>query len=136
MVSSHRFTIIAQTLSSLSAHRTILLSAFLSNTTGNLRSYKVKAMTHYGGKVNSNGVPAFEALPLRKGDPHHSAWGLYGERDELGTLNRLTGERVVSAAREEVRNGTRWVVVLHFLRLRVLFRLGNIVRWKRRRRGV
>ena len=33
---------------------------------------------------------------------------------ELGALNRLTGERVVSAAREEVRNGTRYVNNLKF----------------------
>jgi hypothetical protein len=65
-------------------------------------------------KLNTNDIPAFEDLPLRKGDPHHSAWGLYGEKDELGTLNRLTGERVVSAARQEVRNGTRYVNNLKF----------------------
>jgi len=57
--------------------------------------------------LNANGIPAFENLPLRKGDPHHSAWGLYGENDELGALNRLTNERVVSAAREEIRSGVR-----------------------------
>jgi hypothetical protein len=60
-------------------------------------------------KTTPNDIPAFEDLPLRKGDPHHSAWGLYGENDELGTLNRLTGERVVEAVREEVRCGVRCV---------------------------
>jgi hypothetical protein len=64
-------------------------------------------MTSYPGPLNADGIPPFEDLPLRKGDPHHSAWGLYREKDELGTLNRLTGERVVSAAREEVRCGDR-----------------------------
>lgn len=58
-------------------------------------------------KVNSHGIPNFEDLPLRKGDPHHSAWGLYGQHDELGTLNRLTDERVAAAAREEIRTGQR-----------------------------
>lgn len=58
-------------------------------------------------KVNSNGIPDFDDLPLREGDPHHSAWGLYGERDELGTLNRLTDERVAAAARREIRTGRR-----------------------------
>lgn len=61
-------------------------------------------------KVNKNGIPAYEDLPLGKGDPHHSAWGLYGEGDELGTLNRLTGERVVAAAKGEVRDGMRCVL--------------------------
>ena len=61
-------------------------------------------------KVNSNGIPEFEDLPLRDGDPHHSAWGLYGDHDELGTLNRLTDERVAAAARNEVRTGQRLVI--------------------------
>lgn len=30
--------------------------------------------------------PAFADLPLRQGDPPLSAWGLWGEEDELGTL--------------------------------------------------
>ncbi|KAK7967390.1 uncharacterized protein PG986_001667 [Apiospora aurea] len=58
-------------------------------------------------KVNSNGIPDFEDLPLRRGDPHHSAWGLYGEKDELGTLNRLTDDRVAAAARNEIKTGQR-----------------------------
>ncbi|KUI52648.1 hypothetical protein VP1G_00130 [Cytospora mali] len=58
-------------------------------------------------KLNENGIPSFDALPLREGDPHHSAWGLYGAGDELGTLNRLTDERVAAAARSEIRKGTR-----------------------------
>jgi hypothetical protein len=59
---------------------------------------------------NANNIPAFADLPLRKGDPHHSAWGLYGEKDELGTLNRLSGERVVEAAKGEIRSGVRYVL--------------------------
>jgi hypothetical protein len=58
-------------------------------------------------KLNDNGIPPFEDLPLRKGDPHHSAWGLYGDKDELGTLNRLTNEMVVEAAKGEVKSGVR-----------------------------
>jgi hypothetical protein len=58
--------------------------------------------------LNKNGIPPFSDLPLRKRDPHHSAWGLYGEGDELGALNRLTGERVVEAARGEIRSGKRY----------------------------
>ncbi|ROW02772.1 hypothetical protein VSDG_01889 [Cytospora chrysosperma] len=58
-------------------------------------------------KLNENGIPSFDDLPLREGDPHHSAWGLYGDHDELGTLNRLTDERVAAAARGEIQKGTR-----------------------------
>lgn len=60
-----------------------------------------------GVSLNENGVPPFESLPLRKGDPPYSAWGLYGDKDELGTLNRLTNERVAAAARDEIRTGVR-----------------------------
>ena len=59
-------------------------------------------------KLNENGIPTFDALPLREGDPRYSAWGLYGDKDELGTLNRLTDERVAKAAKEEIQSGVRY----------------------------
>ncbi|KAF3770990.1 hypothetical protein M406DRAFT_245045 [Cryphonectria parasitica EP155] len=59
--------------------------------------------------LNENGIPSFDSLPLREGDPPHSAWGLYGDHDELGTLNRLTDERVAAAAKVEIQKGTRIV---------------------------
>ncbi|KAK0720012.1 hypothetical protein B0H67DRAFT_599610 [Lasiosphaeris hirsuta] len=58
-------------------------------------------------KLGENGIPSFDDLPLRKGDPMHAAWGLYGQGDQLGTLNRITDERVVTAARAEIRTGAR-----------------------------
>ncbi|GKT40863.1 uncharacterized protein ColSpa_01044 [Colletotrichum spaethianum] len=57
--------------------------------------------------LNENGIPPFDALPLGKDNPRFSAWGLYGDKDELGTLNRLTDERVAAAARNEIRTGAR-----------------------------
>ncbi|KAF1987337.1 hypothetical protein K402DRAFT_376071 [Aulographum hederae CBS 113979] len=51
-------------------------------------------------------IPKFSDLPLNKGDPRWSAWGLYGKDDQLGTLNRLTDD-VVKAASSEIRTGTR-----------------------------
>jgi hypothetical protein len=56
-------------------------------------------------------IPPFSSLPLNKGDPLWSAWGLYGKDDELGMLNRLTDEVVKEAAKEEIRTGVRWVAV-------------------------
>ncbi|KAL2823613.1 hypothetical protein BDW59DRAFT_163191 [Aspergillus cavernicola] len=44
--------------------------------------------------------PHFADLPLRKGDPPWSAWGLYGQNDQLGTLNLLTPTTVAEAAKE------------------------------------
>ena len=58
-------------------------------------------------KLNENGIPDFDALPFRKGDPKYSAWGLYGDEDELGTLNRLTDEQVAKAAKNEIKAGLR-----------------------------
>ena len=52
-------------------------------------------------------LPKFSDLPLRKGDPPHSAWGLYGLNDQLGTLNRLSDELVARTAAEEIRSGKR-----------------------------
>lgn len=51
-------------------------------------------------------IPKFDDLPLRVGDPHHSAWGLW-RNPALGALNHLTDEIVLRAAREEIRTGER-----------------------------
>jgi hypothetical protein len=50
--------------------------------------------------------PSFSALPLNEGDPHHSAWGLWGPNDQLGTLNFLTEENTREAAKE-IKDGVR-----------------------------
>jgi len=50
--------------------------------------------------------PKFDDLPLNKGDPPFSAWGLYGKDDNLGTLNLLTPEVVLEAAKE-IKTGVR-----------------------------
>lgn len=48
--------------------------------------------------------PKFDDLSLRQGDPKFSAWGLWGNDDELGTLNLIT-EDVRKAAALEVKLG-------------------------------
>jgi hypothetical protein len=78
-------------------------------------------------KLDETGIPKFEDLPLHEGDPHHSAWGLYDKDDELGTLNRLTNERVVEAAKAEIKSGERsvniWLIccTLHTFKNRIWF---------------
>src|SRR5277367_4284410 len=55
--------------------------------------------------------PPFSSLPLNKGDPPYSAWGLWGKDDQLGTLNYLTEENTREAAKEikaGVRIGLNW----------------------------
>lgn len=48
--------------------------------------------------------PHFEDLPLQRGDPKASAWGLWGHKDELGTLNLLSPE-IVARAGQEIQTG-------------------------------
>lgn len=57
--------------------------------------------------ADASSPPDFDDLPLNPGDPPHSAWGLYGPHDQLGTLNRLTDELVVRAAKNEIKAGIR-----------------------------
>ncbi|KAF6812481.1 hypothetical protein CMUS01_13052 [Colletotrichum musicola] len=58
------------------------------------------------GSLSNNPTPrpAFHALPLRRGDPKASAWGLWGDSDELGTLN-LIDASVVKQASSEIQTG-------------------------------
>ncbi|KAI9732646.1 MAG: hypothetical protein M1834_003983 [Cirrosporium novae-zelandiae] len=51
--------------------------------------------------------PKFSDLPLDKEGGKWNAWGLYGKKDELGMLRRLTDRKVVESAREEIRTGVR-----------------------------
>lgn len=47
-------------------------------------------------------LPSYDELPIREGLPPRSSWGLWGEDDELGTINLLTQEsarRGLSCAR-------------------------------------
>jgi hypothetical protein len=81
------------------------------NTDQSQSRFERGIMVSTAHKLNENGIPGFEDLPLREGDPHHSAWGLYGKNDELGTLNRLTDARVVEAAKAEIQSGIRLVVL-------------------------
>lgn len=52
-------------------------------------------------------IPRFDQLPLNKGDPPYSAWGLYGTEDQLGTLNRLTDDIILKTAKQEIQTGHR-----------------------------
>lgn len=46
--------------------------------------------------------PPFSDLPLQPDGPHGNAWGLYGPKDELGSLNRLTPQTTIEAMKEVV----------------------------------
>lgn len=43
-------------------------------------------------------LPRFADLPVKDGAPPDSAWGVFGDDDELGCVNLLTAEGVVNAA--------------------------------------
>jgi kynurenine formamidase len=44
-------------------------------------------------------IPSFDELPVRKGAPPESSWGVFGDTDALGCLNFLTPEGIVEAAK-------------------------------------
>ncbi|KAG1470714.1 hypothetical protein G6F56_002521 [Rhizopus delemar] len=48
-------------------------------------------------------LPTYDQLPIDSKYPPHTAWGLWGEDDNLGTLNLLTKERVANAAKSVIR---------------------------------
>jgi hypothetical protein len=43
-------------------------------------------------------LPTFAELPIKPGYPPHSAWGVFGDDDQIGTLNLLTPECIAAAA--------------------------------------
>ena len=49
-------------------------------------------------------LPSYDELPVREGAPEGSSWGVWGDDDKFGTLNLLTSERVLAAARS-IRTG-------------------------------
>jgi kynurenine formamidase len=44
------------------------------------------------------GLPGYNELPTRPGAPAGAAWGVFGDDDQVGTINLLTPERVKQAA--------------------------------------
>jgi len=44
-------------------------------------------------------IPKFKQLPIRKGAPPESSWGVFGDKDEFGCLNFLTPKGIVDAAK-------------------------------------
>jgi kynurenine formamidase len=49
-------------------------------------------------------LPRYDELPVRSGAPQGAAWGVFGDDDELGTINLLTPARVKAAA-QLIRTG-------------------------------
>jgi hypothetical protein len=49
-------------------------------------------------------LPSFSQLPVKQGAPPGSAWGVFGDDDEIGTWNLVTPEKTASAA-QLVRKG-------------------------------
>ncbi|HZC47277.1 MAG TPA: cyclase family protein [Candidatus Acidoferrum sp.] len=49
-------------------------------------------------------IPSYSELPVRAGAPAGAAWGVFGDNDEVGTINLLTPERVIAAA-DSIRSG-------------------------------
>lgn len=63
--------------------------------------------------MSNKPVPSFADLPLKKDGPFLNAWGLYGEGDQLGMLNRLTEDKVKEGAKE-IKEGIRYALLCIF----------------------
>lgn len=44
----------------------------------------------------SKSLPTYDQLPIDPKYPPHTAWGIWGEEDNYGTINLLTEERVTA----------------------------------------
>lgn len=49
-------------------------------------------------------LPKYRELPVDSGELYPNAWGVFGENDQLGTLNQLTPERLL-AAKGSIKTG-------------------------------
>ena len=56
-------------------------------------------------------LPTHDQLPVREGAPAGAAWGVFGDDDQLGTINLLTPETVVEAA-GSIRSGATFALNL------------------------
>lgn len=56
------------------------------------------------GAVRAPKLPRYDELPVREGAPKGAAWGVFGDADELGTINLMTPQCVIKAA-AEIRTG-------------------------------
>ena len=59
----------------------------------------------------------------------YSAWGLYGDDDHLGTLNRLEDDLVAKTAREEIQTGTRYIHLYSGTRISSLMYIRVSLNW-------
>jgi kynurenine formamidase len=64
----------------------------------------VRATRAMRDAVSSPRIPDYDELPVRAGAPAGAAWGVFGDDDEVGTINLLTPERVIAAA-DSIRSG-------------------------------
>jgi len=49
--------------------------------------------------IDLNNLPSYDKLPVTAGAPKGSAWGLFGDDDQLGCLNLITPEKTAEAAK-------------------------------------
>jgi hypothetical protein len=48
--------------------------------------------------LDASRLPRYQDLPIRQGFPKGSAWGVFGDEDQLGTLNLLRSPAGPAAA--------------------------------------
>jgi hypothetical protein len=63
---------------------------------------RIRPAAKAGGR--SAKLPLYNQLPVRHDAPKGAAWGVFGDSDEVGTVNLMTAQCVVKAA-AEIRHG-------------------------------
>lgn len=74
---------------------------WISDTFGQFKDLQSSAGSDTAS-VDTISRPRFDELPLKQGDPKGSAWGLWGDQDERGTLNLITDDVVRAALAEAI----------------------------------
>ena len=71
-------------------------------------------------------LPSYSELPVKAGAPPRSAWGLFGDDDQVGCVNLMTPAKAVEAA-ALVRTGRSFALNWEFeLPMPAMFRRGNL----------
>jgi len=65
-----------------------------------------KVTSQFTGTTSEVKLPTFDELPNFRNFTG-CAWSIWGEEDQLGTINLLTDEIVARTAKEEIRSGRR-----------------------------
>lgn len=60
-------------------------------------------------------LPSYDELPIDSKYPPKTAWGIWGEEDNYGTLNLLTEERVANVSIFDIKSQESIYIYIYML---------------------